>query len=161
MKDGSPFIVVSLLPARSADPPHSSGSTGASSFKICPEAFLVATPFSLAGKTGSASAQPSGSSLARSRASSLLRPGLADDHAANESSQAACSCLPRSATLRACATSSSQAGKDTSGSKPRTRLVAATSSAPSAEPCAAPVSCLSGAGQPMMVRRPMIDGAAV
>lgn len=29
-KDGSPFIVVLFEPARSAEPPHSSGSTGAS-----------------------------------------------------------------------------------------------------------------------------------
>jgi hypothetical protein len=37
-------------------------------------------------------------------------------------------------------------------------LVAATSSAPSAEPCALPVFCLFGAGQPMIVRSAMNEG---
>ena len=40
-------------------------------------------------------------------------------------------------------------------------MVAATSSAPSAEPCALPVFCLVGAGQPMMVRSAMNDGLSV
>ena len=40
-------------------------------------------------------------------------------------------------------------------------MVAATSSAPSAEPCAAPVFCLCGAGQPMIVVSAMSDGASV
>ena len=39
--------------------------------------------------------------------------------------------------------------------------MALTSSSPSAEPCAAPVFCLFGAGQPMMVRSTMIDGRSV
>ena len=121
----------------------------------------MATPFSLAGNSGSASAQPSGSSLAASRSSRAARSGFAAAHAACVSSHAACSCLPRSATLRACATASSSTGNATAGSKPRISLVAATSSAPSAEPCAAPVFCLCGAGQPMIVRSAMIDGAAV
>ena len=38
-------------------------------------------------------------------------------------------------------------------------MVAATSSAPSAEPCAAPVFCLFGAGQAMIVLSAMNDGA--
>jgi hypothetical protein len=40
-------------------------------------------------------------------------------------------------------------------------LVAATSSAPSAEPCAFSLFCRFGAGQPMMVRSRMIDGRSV
>jgi hypothetical protein len=40
-------------------------------------------------------------------------------------------------------------------------LVAATSSAPSAEPCALPVFCLFGAGQPMIVRSAMKLGRSV
>ena len=59
------------------------------------------------------------------------------------------------------ATVSSAAGKDTSGSNPRMRLVAATSSAPSAEPCASPVFCLVGAGQAMMVCSLMKVGLSV
>ena len=42
-----------------------------------------------------------------------------------------------------------------------TVLVAATSSAPSAEPWALPVFCLFGAGQPMIVRSAMNDGWSV
>ena len=37
-------------------------------------------------------------------------------------------------------------------------MVALTSASPSAEPCAAPVFCLFGAGQPMIVRSTMNDG---
>jgi len=39
--------------------------------------------------------------------------------------------------------------------------VAATSSTPSAEPCALPVFCSFGAGQPMIVRSRMIEGRSV
>ena len=59
-KLGSPSIVVLLLSARSAEPPHSSGSTGARALSTSPLALRVATPFSLASKLGSACAQPSG-----------------------------------------------------------------------------------------------------
>ncbi len=50
--DGSPFMVVLLLSARSAEPPHSSGSTGARASRILPEAARVATPLASAGKVG-------------------------------------------------------------------------------------------------------------
>ena len=56
---------------------------------------------------------------------------------------------------------SSVTSKVCSGSKPSIFLVAATSSSPSAEPWALPVFCLSGAGQPMMVRRLMKLGRSV
>jgi hypothetical protein len=56
---------------------------------------------------------------------------------------------------------SSATSKDLSGSKPSTFLVAATSSAPSAEPCAFPVPCADGAGQAMIVRRLMKLGRSV
>ncbi len=39
--------------------------------------------------------------------------------------------------------------------------MAATSGSPSAEPWAAPVFCLFGAGQPMIVRSAMSDGLSV
>jgi hypothetical protein len=42
-----------------------------------------------------------------------------------------------------------------------TFLVAATSSAPSALPCALPVFCASGAGHAMIVRSEMKDGRSV
>src|SRR5579875_3702628 len=60
MNDGSPSIVVSLLPARSAEPPQSSGSTPESAFSIFPDALRVASPFGSGWKSGSVSAQPSG-----------------------------------------------------------------------------------------------------
>ncbi len=56
---------------------------------------------------------------------------------------------------------SSETSKDFSGSKPRTRLVAATSSSPSAEPCAASVFWAFGAGQAMIERMAMKDGRSV
>jgi hypothetical protein len=56
---------------------------------------------------------------------------------------------------------SSDTSKDCSGSKPRTRFVAATSSGPSAEPCAASVFCACGAGQAMIERAAMNDGRPV
>ena len=80
MKDGSPFIVVSLLPARSAEPPHNSGSTGASAASTPPDALRVATPLSSGGKDGSASVQLSGSRGAASRSSSSRCCGCCSDH---------------------------------------------------------------------------------
>ena len=51
--------------------------------------------------------------------------------------------------------------KHIGGSMPRIRLVAATSSAPSAAPWILPVFCLFGAGQPMMVRSLISVGRSV
>ena len=56
---------------------------------------------------------------------------------------------------------SSETSNDFSGSKPRMVLVAAISSAPSADPCEAPVFILVGAGKAITVRRQMIDGLSV
>src|SRR5215469_15217471 len=159
MNDGSPAIVVSLLPARSAEPPQSSGSTGASALRTLPEADRVATGPSAGENDGSEAAHPAGRARVERRSSSAERAGLAADHLARLSSHAALANLPRSATSRALATASSSTGNATAGSKPRISLVAATSAAPKAEPCAAPVFCLVGAGQPMIVDSPMIDGA--
>ena len=158
MNDGSPLGVVLLLPARSAEPPQSSGSTLTSSLSTAPEARRVAVPLVSGGNEGSTDVQPSGRRRADSRSSSAARSGFCPRQAAKDSSQSACSFLPRSATLRACATASSSAGKFTSGLNPRMRLVLATSSAPSAAPWASPVFCASGAGQAMIVRSAMNDG---
>ena len=70
----------------------------------------------------------------------------------------ACAFAPRSTTLRACASTSSATSKVLSGSKPRISLTAATSSSPSAEPCALPVFMALGAGKAMTVRSRMNDG---
>ena len=42
-KESAPLIVVLLLPARSADPPHSSGSFGPSADSTSPDAARVAS----------------------------------------------------------------------------------------------------------------------
>ena len=160
-KDGSPSIVVLLDSARSAEPPHSSGSTGASAVRILPDVRRVPVPFGSAGKTGSAASHPSGRDPEDNRAKSDPRSGFSFSQAANCESHSACRALPREATSRARLSASSSTGKFTAGSKPRISLVAATSASPSAEPCAAPVFCLVGAGQPMIVRSTMSDGLSV
>src|SRR6266511_1653899 len=58
--DGSPSIVVLLLSARSAEPPHSYGRTGAIALLTSPEALRVAIPLASALNSGSAAVQPSG-----------------------------------------------------------------------------------------------------
>src|SRR5215218_11135716 len=58
--DGSPSTAVLLLSARSAEPPHSSGSFGYSAASTLPDALRVATPFGSASQLGSLSAHPSG-----------------------------------------------------------------------------------------------------
>ena len=58
--DGSPSGVVLLLSARSAEPPQSSGSSGAIVDRTVPDALRVAMPFSSASNVGSASVQPVG-----------------------------------------------------------------------------------------------------
>ncbi len=134
MNDGSPSMVVLFDSARSAEPPHSSGSTGASAVRILPEARRVPVPLGSAGKPGSAASQPSGSWCLASRSNSALRSALAAAQVLNDASHSACACLPRSATSRAWPRASSSTGNVTAGSKPRISLVAATSASPSADP---------------------------
>ncbi len=74
--ESAPFMVVLLLSARSADPPHSSGRVSASADSTCPEARRVAMPTSSGSNTGSASVQPSGSWRVRSRSCNAERCGL-------------------------------------------------------------------------------------
>ncbi|MDH6113334.1 hypothetical protein P3T34_005549 [Kitasatospora sp. MAP12-44] len=81
--------------------------------------------------------------------------------AANSCSHTARAALPRLATSRAWFSTVSVTSKVFSGSKPSTFLVAAISASPSAEPCALPVFCASGAGQAMIVRIAMMDGREV
>ena len=69
-KLGWPFGVVLFDPARSAEPPHSSGSTGAIAVSTSPDAARVAMPFGSASKLGRASVQPSGSVRVRIRSNS-------------------------------------------------------------------------------------------
>jgi energy-coupling factor transport system ATP-binding protein len=62
---------------------------------------------------------------------------------------------------RVCSRTSGATSKVCSGSKPRIFLVAATSSAPSADPCAAPVPWAFGAGHAMTVLSAMKLGRSV
>ena len=77
MNDGSPLGVVLLESARSAEPPHSSGSRGAIAASTSPEALRVATPLSSASKLGRASVHPSGSRRSAMRSCRAARSGLA------------------------------------------------------------------------------------
>ena len=77
MKDGSPFIVVLLHSARSAEPPHSSGRTGREALSTSPEALRVAMPGRRPRR--SAAPRPAGGQLAARRCgrTSAARSGLA------------------------------------------------------------------------------------
>lgn len=120
----------------------------------------MATPLP-GSKTGRLSSQPSGSSPAEIRSNSAARSGLAVRHAANVFSHSPLASRPRSSASRVCAMTSSETSKVFSGSKPRTFLVAATSSSPSAEPCEASVFWACGAYQAMIERAAMNDGRSV
>ena len=150
--DGAPLMVVLLEPARSADPPHSSGMSGAIALITWPDAARVATPLASAGKVGSASSSPSGSSRPFIRNSSAACSAWSAAQASYCRSHSAPHALPRSSSDRVCSRTSSGTSKVRAGSKPSTSLVAATSSSPSAEPCAASVFWALGAGQAMIVR---------
>ena len=143
-----PSGVVLLDSARSAEPPHSSGSVGAIAVRISPEALRVATPFGSASYVGRWSAQPSRerAGLDAGRRAPCRRRFLAAQ-ASYSSCQAACAASrPRSTSERVCASTSSETSNVWSGSKPRTFLVAATSSSPRADPWALPVFWAVGRG---------------
>ena len=150
-KLGSPSMVVLLDSARSAEPPHSSGSFGASAVSTLPDAARVATPLASASQEGSASSQPGDSSPTTSRSWRALPSGLAAAHWSYASCQSATAALPRSTRSRVWSRTSSETSKVRSGSNPSARLVACTSSAPRAEPCDLPVPRAFGAGQAMIV----------
>ena len=90
----------------------------------------MATPLASAGNVGSASASSSGSSRRLSRCSSSADSGCASAQAAYASSHSAPHAEPRSRSSRVCSSTPGGISKVCSGSKPRTFLVAATSSAP-------------------------------
>src|SRR5664279_1068287 len=84
-KLGSPSIVVLLLSARSAEPPHSSGSTDARAPSTLPDAARVDTELALpsfsVGQLGSALVQPSGKVRFFSRSCNWKPFGLPAAHA--------------------------------------------------------------------------------
>ena len=121
----------------------------------------MATPFGSASQLGSFSAQPVGRVRVVMRSSSAAASALPFVQASKRSCHAVCCFWPRATTWRACSITSGATSKVASGSRPRIFLVALTSSSPSAEPCAAPVFCLFGAGQAMIVLSWMNDGRPV
>ncbi len=151
-------IVVLFEPARSAELPHSSGTISPSAWSTLPEAARVARPLP-GSKTGASPPSPRAARPRRSGRRRRRAPELAVRHAANDLSHSARASRPRSRASRVWPMTSSETSKVCSGSKPRTRLVAATSSSPSAEPCAASVFCAFGAGQAMIERAAMNEGA--
>lgn len=120
----------------------------------------MATPLPVS-KTGSSSSQPAGSSLALMRSKEAARSALAVRQAEKSFSQAALASRPRSPRPRVWARTSSATAKLCSGSKPSTRLVAATSSLPRAEPWEASVPWACGAYQAMIERAAMNEGRSV
>ena len=160
-KLGTPSMVVLFDSARSAEPPHSSGSSSASALSTLPEAARVEMSLGSASQVGIVSSQPGVSSSFTIRSYSALASGLAPAQSSNAFCHSASAAPPRSASLRVWAMTSSATSKVWAGSKPSSSLVAATSSSPSADPCALPVFRLVGAGQPMIVRRLMKLGRSV
>ena len=149
----APLMVVLLLPARSADPPHSSGSFGATALSTAPNAARVASALEPGSQCGRSASQPSGSSLGQQPVQQRLAFGLALRPGV-ELAAATPRGLPcRGPPARGCARArSSRTSNVLSGSKPRIFLTSATSSAPSAAPCALPVFIL--------VRRRVADDGA-
>ncbi|SKZ52017.1 Uncharacterised protein [Mycobacteroides abscessus subsp. abscessus] len=144
--DAAPSMVVLFEPARSAEPPHSSGRMPPSAESTLPDAARVARSLSPGAHVGITSRHPSGSSCACRRSNSFLFSGLALAQASNAGVHDSLASIPRSTSLRVWLMTSSETSKFLSGSNPRASLVLATSSAPRAEPWMAPVFILSGAG---------------
>ncbi len=74
-RSSAPSISVLVEPPRSAEPPSSSGSTGASALSTVPDAARVAVGGVSGGKEGSAPSQPSGNRPAIRRVSSRAASG--------------------------------------------------------------------------------------
>ena len=145
-KEPPPSISVLLLPAKSAEPPQSSGIFFASALIAFPDAARVASCVP-ASKTGSSESQPAGSSLRCKRFNNAASLGLIACQVFRRASQSLRDCAPRSLTLRTCAKTSAGSAKCSSGFKPKIFLVSAISSAPRAEPCEPAVPFAFGAGQ--------------
>ena len=148
--DPPPSMVVLLLSAKSAEPPHISGSFFASALITSPDALRVATSLP-ASKLGTSESQSAGNSFAIIRERSFARSGSLFFHVSNLLFQESCAAAPRSLTKRAWDRSFSGKAKCSSGFNPSSFLVAAISSAPNADPCDFEVPFAFGAGQAMTV----------
>ena len=163
MNDGSPFIVVLLLPGQVGRAAPQLGQHRGERVQHLagglPGGHPLGVGRELRQRGGPAVGQRAGRTAGRA---ARPAPGWRRAQAAKLSSHSARAPLAPVGDLAGVGEHvSSSTWKVTSGSKPRIFLVAATSSAPSAEPCASPVFCLFGAGQPMIVRSAMNDGRSV
>ena len=152
-----PLMLVLLLPARSEDPPQNSGSTPAIALITFPEAARVARSFPLS-NVGITFSQFFGNSRDCNLFSNSLFSGFDFAQVANSLSHCAFIAAPRSKTLRECFKTGSGTSKDLSGSRPSAILVAAISSAPSADPCDSAVPWAFGAGHAITVLRRIKEG---
>ena len=161
-KLGSPSGVVLLDSARSAEPPHSSGSFGAERVEHLARGGAGGDALGVGVPAGQAPPPSPGSARCRpSGRRGPSRPRWPSAQVSKPACHSAWAAAPRSRSFRVWARTSSSTSKVCSGSKPSISLVAATSSLPSALPCALPVFCFFGAGQPMIVRRLMKLGRSV
>ena len=154
--DGSPLMVVLLDSGQvGGTAPQLGQHRGDGGERRRRTALRVAMPLGSGGNVGRASSQPSGSSrrlmpVEQRRALGVGgRPGVE----APSATRRAAPCRGRRPRGRGRGPRR-RPGRSASGSKPRISLVAATSSAPSAEPWAFPVFCASGAGQAMTRAEP-------
>ena len=147
-KEPPPSMSVLLLPAKSAEPPQSSGIFFASALIAFPDAARVASCVP-ASKTGSSESQPAGSSLLCRRFNNAASLGLLACQVFRRASQSLRTCAPRSLTLRTWPNTSAGSAKFSSGFKPKIFLVSAISSTPNAEPCDPAVPFAFGAGHAM------------
>ncbi len=154
----APVIRVLVEPPRSAEPPRSSGTAGASACNTVPDAARVASGSTCPAKSGSTSSHPLGNSPISRRSSSLANSGCATRNASSRSRHAASSVAPRSRHRRHSASASSGTVNGSANGHPRLSLVSRTSSSPSGAPCAAAVSCLFGLPYAMCVRTTRSDG---
>jgi len=151
-----PFAIVRFDPVKSADPPTSSGVTGAIASRNRRLAARVASFGRSSARScfsaATASCQVSGSRPAMTRSNSarwLCR--------ASRFSQDRRATAPRVPT--ACQRCFRSSGMENGGSVQCSSAFApAASASPSGEPCAAPVPAFSGAPKPMMVRQAISVG---
>ena len=156
-KEPPPSMVVLLLSARSAEPPHISGSFCARALITSPDALRVAISLP-ASKCGIKESQSEGNCCERTRDKVLARSGCAFFHESNFLSHCPRAAAPRSFTRRAWSSKFCGNAKCSTGFKPSSVLVAAISSAPSADPWDLAVPCAWGAGQAITVFNLIIVG---
>ena len=146
-------MTVLFEPARSAEPPMTSGRASASCWITASDCLRVATA-----EPGSNDGGSSATSLGdHQRSNSATRSGSDPAASSTRPSHSTRAAMPRSIAERKNSYTSSGTANGGS-SHPMPSLVAAISSAPSGEPCAFAVSTLVGAPKPMWVLHEMMVG---